>query len=164
MSMIRTNCTPRRRSGAATAELAIVLIFIFMPFALGMWEGARLVEVQQVVANAAREGGRHASTGQSTNDAVQRAVCTYLKNAGLPDYTSQRTTIVTVTNLTHSGVDCTAATDLDQIQVTVTIPFNDVRWINLYLITDTTTQVTFTATWTSMRDLDYPTPTPPVGF
>jgi Flp pilus assembly protein TadG len=161
--MIRTNRMPRRRSAAATAELAIVLVFIFMPFSLGMWEGARLVEVQQIVANGAREGGRQASTGQSTNDSVQRAVCTYLKNAGLPDYTPVRATVVTVNNITHPGVDCTAATDLDRIQITVTIPFKDVRWINLYLITDTTTQVTFTATWTSMRDLDYPTPTPPQG-
>jgi Flp pilus assembly protein TadG len=54
---------PARRRGTATVELALVMTFIIVPLILGLWEMGRYVQVQQIVANSAREGARMA--GQS---------------------------------------------------------------------------------------------------
>ena len=52
---------PVRRRGTATVELALVMTFIVIPLILGLWEMGRYVQVQQFVANSAREGARMAA-------------------------------------------------------------------------------------------------------
>jgi Flp pilus assembly protein TadG len=153
----------QHRNGNAACEFAILVPFLLM-LLLGMWEVGRLIQVKQILANAAREGARQAATGRSTNSDVQTVVCQYLKDAGLPDYTSQASSVVTVTDVT-SGGDVSDASQGDQIRVTVSIPFNDVRWVALYLITSANTRLNAEADWVCLMDQNYPSSiTSPDGF
>ena len=148
----------RARGGVAAVEFALVLPLI-LSLLLGVWEVGRLIQVNQILSNAAREGGRQASTGLLSNSEVQTAVTQYLDRAGLP--TSHAT--VTVTNLT-SGVDAKLADQMNQFQVTVTLPVADVKWIALSLVTSSNTTLSASASWSSLRDQSYPsTITQPSG-
>jgi Flp pilus assembly protein TadG len=123
------------------------LIFL-APLLLGTWEVGRLVQVEQLMVNAAREGGRQAAAGNMNKAAVQQTVVNYLTLNGISCSTSN----VVVTNLTSSSrPDPSSANQMDEFQVTITIPFNNVRWVILKQIT-TTTQLTASATWYSMND------------
>ena len=93
------------------------------------------------------------ATGQDTNSQVQQTVLNYLQNAGLPSSSAT----VTVTNLTHSGTDCTLATELDQLQVKVSLPFSAVRWSTCTLVTSSTTALTASTIWYSNNGQSYPT-------
>lgn len=148
---------PRR--GAAAVELALLLPLILI-LLLGMWEVGRMIEMQQLLTNAAREGGRQASTGNLTNAQTAQVVRDYLSNAGVPI----TNLTVTVTNLT-SGTDVSAAAQLDQLSVTVTLPCADVRWVALnYLITPMGT-LKYQSVWCSVKDKDYPSPQdPPIDY
>jgi Flp pilus assembly protein TadG len=161
----RSRARSSRRRGAAAVELAVTLPLI-LALLVGLWESARIIELQQILLNASREGARQAATGQMTNAVVQQVTLQYLKVA-LNDATGALTAnaVITVTDLTHPDRDATAATSLDQIQVTITIPFKDVRWSAAKLVTDDSTVVTSQATWVSLVDVAYPTsaPQPPQG-
>jgi len=149
----------RQRRGVAAVEMALLAPLILY-LLLGLWEVGRMIEINQLLSNAAREGGRQASTGLNDSTAVQTVVTNYLKNAKLP--TGNVT--VTVTNQT-SGADPTAATQLDQMEVKVSIPFADVQWIALSLISSPGTTLTGKATWSSLRDQPYPgNATVPAGW
>jgi Flp pilus assembly protein TadG len=136
----------------AAVEAALILP-VAMMLMLGTWEVGRMVEVGQVLNNAVREGGRSASTGQNTNSQVQQTVLNYLMNAGLPY--AQAT--VTVSDLTTPGTDCTAAAELDQLQISVSIPFSAVRWSATTLVTNSSTTLRATAIYYSNNGLTYPT-------
>jgi Flp pilus assembly protein TadG len=157
-----TNATAKhkQRRGVAAVELALLLPFLLI-LLLGSWEVGRMVEVNQVLDNAVREGARQAASGQLTNAQIQQVVVAYLQNAGLPT----GNVVVTVTDLTAPGTDATAATQMDHFQVTVSMPFNDVRWVNLYLVSNSTSQLNAQATWFSLVDQVYPTTvTMPPGY
>ena len=47
-----------RRPAVAAVELAFVLLFFLVPLVIGVWEVGRLIHVQQIVSNSAREGAR----------------------------------------------------------------------------------------------------------
>jgi Flp pilus assembly protein TadG len=155
--MHRPHRTHRR--GVAAVEFALLaplLIYLL----LGLWEVGRMIEINQILSNAAREGARQASTGLNTNAQVQTVVTNYLQAAGLPTANAN----VTVSDQT-SGADVSQAAQLDQIQVTVSIPFTDVRWIALSLIATPTTTLSGNAYWNCLKDQDYPnTVTAPPGF
>lgn len=136
----------QNRSAIAAVEFAVVLPFLVILLA-GVWEVGALVEAQQVLNNAARVGGRQASTGLNTNTDVQTAVTQYVQRAGLPTTNLS----VTVTDVT-SGGDVSNATQMDQIQVTVTIPFSDVAWDVLNYLVPAGSQLSATSTWYSMKD------------
>src|SRR5437016_2897541 len=55
-----------RRSAAAAVELAFMMPFLLI-LLLGVWEVGRLIEVQQILNDAAREGARLASLGHIIN-------------------------------------------------------------------------------------------------
>lgn len=104
------------RRGVAAIELALVTMLLVIPLMIGIWEVGRLVQVQQIVSNATREGARLSAQGYTINAAgtptqikingtggVKEAVYDYLYAAGLtnlqPDdvtvtfaYTTGRTT------------------------------------------------------------------------
>jgi Flp pilus assembly protein TadG len=146
MALLRP-CRPSR-TGAACIEFAVILLFL-MPLLLGVWEVGRLVEVEQFLNNAAREGGRQASTGTLNTAAVQQIVVNYLTANGIPCDPS----MVTITNVTSSSRnDPTTAQQLDQFQVTVSIPFDSVRWVILNQITSTKT-LSATVVFYSMKDV-----------
>ena len=104
--MIRRIPSCRRRSGAAAAEMAIVMNFIMVPLLIGLWEMGRVVQVTQIVANAAREGARMGAQATTINQTgsptqikasiwpnptqapnVEAAVMQYLAGSGLPQLT-----------------------------------------------------------------------------
>jgi Flp pilus assembly protein TadG len=142
-----------RRRGLALVEFALLLP-VLMTLLVGAWEAGRLIEINQILSNATREGARQASAGQATSSQVQQTVLNYMKNAGLPTTNA----VVTVSDLTNSG-DPSNATQLDHLQVSVSIPFKDVRWSTLTLVTSPTTQVSAQSVWLSVKDQNYPTVT-----
>src|ERR1700722_16556827 len=108
---MKQQSSSKTRRGVAAVELAFVLPFILI-LLLGLWEVGRMVEIQQIIRNAAREGARQAATGNYTNAQIQTIVTQYLTVAGLPT----TNVVVTVTDNT-TGSDVSAATYLDQLQV-----------------------------------------------
>ena len=71
-SVASRRCPTRRgrpdpRRGVAAVEFAVVLAAILMPLMIGTWEMGRAIQVQQIVANAAREGARLAAQGRTVN-------------------------------------------------------------------------------------------------
>lgn len=135
------------RKGVAAVEFAVGLPLLLGLLA-GVWEVGVIVNTEQILDNAVRVGGRQASTGLNSNSQVQQAVIQYLQNAGLPTGNVS----VTVTDVT-SGGDVSAATQLDQINVTVSIPFADVAWDAINYLVPSGTKLTASATWYSMVDL-----------
>src|SRR5205085_12679859 len=64
MARIVSKKTPRR--GAAVVELALLLPFLLVVL-VGIWEVGRLIQVQQALNNAAREGAGLAAPGEIIN-------------------------------------------------------------------------------------------------
>ena len=107
----------RHRRGAAAVEFAVVApVFVLLVF--GMIEFGRMVMVQQMLTNAAREGARLGVIEGNTTADVQNRVDDYLEAANITGAT------VTVTTLPPSGTDTG-----DRISVTVSIPFGQVSWL-----------------------------------
>jgi Flp pilus assembly protein TadG len=153
----------RRRRGAAVLELALVLPFLLM-LLLGFLEVGRKVYVQMIIENAVGVGGRQASTGFWTNAEVQEAVTNYLRTAKLPAQAVQNA-VVTVEDLTSPGTDASLADQMDELRVTVTIPFRDLRWIPSWRFTNDSTTAIAKATFRSARVDPYPTDIqPPPGY
>jgi len=128
---VRVHEKAKRRAGSATVELAFVLP-ILVSLLLGIWEVGRLIEAQQILTNAAREGVRQASTGNVTVAQMTTIVNNYLTAAGLNNAGST----VTIYNLTQDPTpavgqasdDPTQAVQLDHLHVIVTLPFSNVKW------------------------------------
>jgi Flp pilus assembly protein TadG len=156
---------PRR--GAAVVEFAVLLPVIVLLVA-GVWEVGRMVEVNQMLTNAAREGARQAATGNWTNAQVATIVQNYLTKAGI----NAAHVSVVVTNL-DSGADASVAAYQDRLEVDVALPFGDVSWGPLFSATTVNgipmfpglpSTLTATAVWVSMNDQPFPNfPTPPTG-
>lgn len=156
--MRQSNRSPRR--GVAAVEFAVVLPLMLI-LVLGVWEIGRLVEVQQLLTNAAREGARKAAMGSVTNSDAKDAVTRYLQNTGIP--TTNAT--ITVTNETNGSVDASSAAQLDRFRVTVTVPVSDVGWLISGQFFSANTQLTSEAVWYSMQNKDYPSPSdPPIDY
>ncbi len=137
-----------KRRAAAAVELAVCLPFLLI-IVSGIWEVGRMVQVQQLLANAAREGGRQASAGQKDATACRQYVVNYLNMNGLSGVTISMVTLTNVTAPARS--DPSTANQLDQFRVTVAVPYSAVRWSTLSQITRTTTMVAV-SDWYSMRD------------
>ena len=56
----------------AAVEFAMILPVI-LTLLLGIWEVGRMIEIQQILYNAAREGGRQAAYGSANQRAGARA-------------------------------------------------------------------------------------------
>ncbi len=137
------------RPGLAAVELAILLPLLVL-LLLGTWEVGRMVEVNQLLTNAAREGGRQASTGTKTVAEIKAEVVRYLQQNDIDGVTIDD---VTVTNLTDATrAEPTDAEQLDQFRVTVSVPVDSVRFILLDRVTGVTT-LSAQSDWYSMRDL-----------
>jgi Flp pilus assembly protein TadG len=155
-----------KRRGSASVEFAVIMAFLIPVLLTGLWEVGRMVEVTQVLSNAAREGARQSASGEWSDVQVASNVKLYLQQEGLPTQNVQ----VAVVNQGFPGNPNPAnnnpqnATDLDRLQVTVTIPWQDVQWINLSLVTNSATLLSGNANWASVKDRAYPAPTPPAGY
>jgi Flp pilus assembly protein TadG len=144
--------TGGQRTGVASVELAVSLpLLLFL--LLGTWEVGRLLNAKMVLENAAAVGSRQASAGTYTNAQIQQTVLNYIKFAGL----STAHASVTVRDLTNTSTDVSQATQMDRLQVIVTLPFSDVRYVAARLVTSSATQVSATATCNSAKADPYPT-------
>jgi Flp pilus assembly protein TadG len=148
----------QERRGAAAVELALMMP-ILMLMLLGMVEVGMLVNAKQLLSNAAREGGRQASTAQRTVAEVEQVVRDYLRNAGL----RTSNVSVAVSNLTSPASGTKGALQFDRIEVVVTVPFEDIRLLDAHIVTSPSTTITGRAVWFSMKDRPYPSaPEPPI--
>ena len=151
-----------RRRGTAAVEAAFCLPLLVV-LMLGMWEVGRMVQVSQVLANAAREGARYAALGNVnvnglntpiTVAMVQQMVRDYLTGAGLPSPAVSGAQI-SVNNLSsNTWTDPSGAQPMDKFQLTVTIPsgaaFNSLQWSTLKITG--TNQLSASVTWVSLVD------------
>lgn len=117
---------PRERRGAAAVELAVVLPLFFL-LIFGMIEYGRLVMVQQIITNAAREGARVAILTTATTSSVTTAVTSYLTNAGITGET-----------VTVSPSPPSSAAAGTGVTVTVSIPYKSVSWFTPIYLGSTT--------------------------
>jgi Flp pilus assembly protein TadG len=146
----------KRRAGHATVELAAVLP-VMVALLLGIWEVGRLIEAQQILTNAAREGVRQASTGNVTVAQMTTIINNYLTAAGLNNANST----VYIYNLTQdpnptvgqTSDDPTQANQLDHLHVIVTLPFSNVKWAVVNQKMTSVTTITAYADFDSMVDL-----------
>jgi Flp pilus assembly protein TadG len=154
--------THQRRRGTAAVELAVVapLIAILL---VGLLEVGRIVQVNEILSNAAREGARKASTGINTYSDVQTTVANYLTNAGITNQTGLTVTVYDVTQ-GNSGPQFNPSTAnwLDQLTVTVTLPYANIQLAPF--ANAPTTVISAQAVWYSNQDQAYPTTVvPPPG-
>jgi Flp pilus assembly protein TadG len=158
--MKRTRPSTARR-GVVAVEAAIVLPLLVI-LMLGVWEVGRLVQVNQILINSAREGARLAAGGYVngtpvTNAMVTQAVKDYLASAGLPTAASNGATVNLNCQASPSWTDPSSAAPLDSFQITVTIPagasFDSLRW-NLLTPLTSATQMSATVNWKSLNNLE----------
>ena len=174
---MRIHSKVQARRGTAIVEAAILLPLVLL-LLLGVWELGRMAEVTQILNNAAREGARAASTGQNSYAQVKTIVVNYLNAAGVTDQSGLRVDIANLTaNDNGPGTDGTVGTtkvsdydpsqasQLDKLQVTVSLPLDNFRWNTPRLISNAASQVSGQAVWPSGVNQHYPTTvTPPNGY
>ena len=145
--LIRKRPMPRRTATAAV-ELAVCLPMLVIVLT-GIWEVGRMVQVQNLIANAAREGGRQAAAGLNNNATICQNVTNYLNMNGLTNVTVNN---VTLTNLT-SGARSNPqnANQLDEFQLNITVPYSSIQWSTVAQITPTS-ELTSATFWYSLLD------------
>jgi Flp pilus assembly protein TadG len=179
--MIRRR-TPDRR-GVAAVEFAFVTMLFIVPLIIGVWEVGRLIQVQQIVSNAAREGARLGAQAVTLHNGVRTQIKTTASTPSVKSVVYQHMYAAGLTNLEMADVTVTFAftsgrtTDYvptasdppgtnypigsmppdpcygdkgQSFTVSVSIPWDKVRWINMGLLRPTT--VTYTATWQMLID------------
>jgi Flp pilus assembly protein TadG len=107
----------RKRRGASVVEFAIVSPVFFL-LVFGMIEYGRMVMVQQVLTNAAREGARIGVMDGATQTSVTSAVNNYLTAAQISGATT-----------TVSPNPPSSAAYGASVTVTVSVGFNQVSWL-----------------------------------
>ena len=106
------------RRGAVAVEFAFVAPLLFL-LIIGMMELGRVVMVQQILTNAAREGARRGILEQATTPEVESLVADYLADASIPGAS------VTVSPQTLTNVEFG-----DPVTVNVSIPYDDISWVS----------------------------------
>ncbi|MBL9123838.1 MAG: pilus assembly protein [Planctomycetaceae bacterium] len=106
----------------AAAVMPVLIIVMF-----GIWEVGRLIQIKQVLTNAAREGARTASGAYVngtpvTVNTVQSAVKNYLTSAGMPTAAVNGATIELINQSPNSWTNPSDAKPLDSFDVKITIP------------------------------------------
>ena len=158
----------RTRRGVAAVEMALVTMLFVAPMMIGVLELGRMIQVQQIVSNAAREGARLAGQGYTVNStgsptqimvnsgspSVSTTVYQYLVAAGLGDLQPSDVT-VTFAFTPATGFDSTLTEPYQGIKnqpftVTVEVLWTKVRWVNLGIINPT--KIRFTVTWQMLVD------------
>ncbi len=146
------------RRGVAAVEFAVVLPLLML-LLVGIWELGRIINVQIILNNAARDGARlaaqanivtssgdytqiHFDTGTPNIDGAIRA---YLSGAGITNLTGIVIEFQFVEAATSGGTAPTSTTDdpytgvkNQRFRVRVSIPYANVRWTTLSLINPNT--------------------------
>jgi Flp pilus assembly protein TadG len=109
------------RRGASAVEFAIVAPVFFL-LIFGMIEYGRLVMVQQILTNAAREGARRAVLQDATSAAVVSTVRNYLNRASING--NSPNLVITVSPAPES-----AQPSDETISVSLRLPYREVSWL-----------------------------------
>jgi Flp pilus assembly protein TadG len=157
---------PRHRRVAVAAVEFAFLLPLMVILILGVWEIGRLIQVSQLIANAAREGARQGASAKYTNAQIRQATFDYLKSSGvlvhptLPNADvdlSNTNVVIEVDNL--DGDESFEAEQFDRILVRVTIPMSNFQWLTSNTFMPANTRLTADATFLCMRDLPIVVPT-----
>lgn len=157
--MIQQARKTRRRRGVVAVEAAITLPFLVLTM-FGVWEVGRMIQTNQIVANAAREGARLAAGAYVngtpvTNAMVQQAIRDYMRASGLPAAAYNGATITLTCLATPLWTDPSDALPLDPFRIQVAIPagaaFNSMLWSLTTKITPVNS-MTVTVNWLSCTD------------
>ena len=169
----------RRRRGAAAVEFALCLPLMMM-LLTGLWEIGRIIQVQIVMTNSARESARDASLAQANLLTVANSAQVYLQGAAPTAFGSGHTTsmiapvvtlpanttgytcwdstsnrelfTITFTDLTNTTVtDPTLMSQLDLFQIGIQAPYNSISWSSIIPIPGAT-RINATVTWASLQD------------
>jgi hypothetical protein len=156
------------RSGVAAVELAIVSVGIIVPVLIGIWETGRIIEVKQLVSTAAREGARLAAQGYVIdNNGQTLQVKATTGSPNVSDAVYQSLIASGLTKLQKSDVTTTfrfvpmagGASPTDDpylgirgqaFTVSVSIPWEKVRWVNLGILQPET--VSYSVSWRMLID------------
>ena len=148
----------RRRRGVAAVEFACIVPLLLL-LLVGIWELGRIIHVQIIMNNAARDGARLAAQANIVNTTgaytqihfdtgtpnVVDSIKAYLTAAGISDLTNLVIELQFVEPATAGGPTPTA-TNADpylgvknqRFRVKVSIPYDNVRWTSLSLINPST--------------------------
>jgi Flp pilus assembly protein TadG len=152
---------PDDRRAAVAVEAAIVLPILLIMM-LGIWEVGRIIQVQQILVNSAREGARLAAGGYVnsvpvTNTMVQQAVRDYLQAAGLPPAAVSGAQITLTCQAAPGWTDPADAIPLDPFRVNVKIPagaaFDSLRWSFVTKITSVSEMEAY-VDWVSLNNVE----------
>ncbi|MCE9534075.1 MAG: pilus assembly protein [Planctomycetes bacterium] len=146
---MRTN-RAQNRNGAAAVELAVILPFLVI-LIVGVWEIGRLIQLQQIMNQAARDGARLASqanivttSGAYTQIAfntgtpnVEDTIRDYLQAAGITNLNGLQITFEYLTGDLGATQPYQGVKN-QRFRVRVTLPYENMRWTNLSLVNPTT--------------------------
>jgi Flp pilus assembly protein TadG len=149
------------RCGTAAVELAVVAPVIAI-LLVGLLIVGQMMQGSQILASAARQGARTAATGINSYSDVQNSISNYLTTAGI----NQTGLTVTIYNVTQNNAGPTfnpsTANWMDQLQITVTLPYSNIQLVPLGV--PSSTVISAQVVWYSTQDQPYPvTVTPPAG-
>lgn len=68
------------RSGSAVIEFALLMSLLLVPLLAGIWDAAKMIDMNQILTRAAREGVIMASRGDDPAETVRA----YVASEGLP--------------------------------------------------------------------------------
>jgi len=120
-------CVRTGRRGAATVEFALVAPLLFL-LILGMMEFGRVMMVQNLLDNAARNGCREGVIAGTDDNALKTAVSKSLRGLG----TNQATVEIRVNDQVKNA---STATTGDSISVSVSVSADKISWVPIRLFT-----------------------------
>lgn len=147
-----------RRRGVAAVEFAAVLPMLLL-LLVGIWELGRIIHVQIIMNNAARDGARLGAQANIVNTTgaytqikfstgtpnIDGAIRAYLKSAGITNLTDlviefqfMEPTVSGGAVPTGTSADPYTGVKNQRFRVRVSIPYANVRWTMLSLLNPTT--------------------------
>lgn len=118
MTLVNAGRKRAGRRAAAAVEFAVIAPLLFM-LVLGMIEFGRMLMVQQILTNGAREGARRATLPGSTEADVSERITSYMSASGVTGHT-----------LTTSPNPADTAAGKG-VKVTLSVPYKKVSWLPL---------------------------------
>jgi len=106
-----------RRRGTAAVEFALIAP-IFFTVILAIIEFGRMMMVQQILVNAAREGARASVLPSETDSQVSTVVTNYMSAAGVSGYTQSL-----------SPTEASGPTSGTNMTMTISVPCSTVSWL-----------------------------------